>query len=158
MYQRSKNTKQKNDPIERELCLITLFWEKYEHTRKHCLITFQQQTPQVKQVGLATFTIYETEPHQANRICKKGPNQAPVVHRVTIRPNTLVTVPSGCIMVTSTFFFSPVATSSFRDRKDYLNNYDCPDSYKSIIRELDMYALAELQNNTADRSQWTSSP
>jgi hypothetical protein len=79
---------------------------------------FQQQTPQVKQVRPPTFTIYETEPHQADIICKEGPNQAPVVHRVTIRPNILVTVPSGCIMVTSTFTFSPVATSFIRDRKD----------------------------------------
>jgi hypothetical protein len=45
------------DPIERELCLIALFKEKYEHVRKHCLITFQRQTPQVKQVGPATFAI-----------------------------------------------------------------------------------------------------
>jgi hypothetical protein len=35
------------DPIERELCLIALFKEKYEHARKHCLITFQRQTPQL---------------------------------------------------------------------------------------------------------------
>jgi hypothetical protein len=32
------------DPIERELCIIALFKEKYEHVRKHCLITFQRQT------------------------------------------------------------------------------------------------------------------
>jgi hypothetical protein len=102
---------QDRDPIERELCQITLFKEKYKHARKHCLITFQRQTPQVKQEGPSTFAIYEAEPHQADRICKASPNQAPVVHRVTIRPNTLVTVPSGCIMVTGTFTFSPVATS-----------------------------------------------
>jgi hypothetical protein len=143
----SKNPKD-TDPIERELCLIALFKEKYEHARKHWLITFQQQTPQVYQVGPATFAIYEAEPHQADIICKEGPNQAPVVHRVTIRPNTLVTVPSGCIMVTSTFTFSPVATLFIRDRKDYLIDYDWSDSYKSIIGELDMYALAELQNDT----------
>jgi hypothetical protein len=70
------------------------------------------------------------------------------VHRVTIRPNTLVTVPSGCIMVKSTFTFLPVAASFNRDRKDYLIYYDWPDSYKSIIWELDTYALAELQNDT----------
>jgi hypothetical protein len=70
------------------------------------------------------------------------------MHRVTIRPNTLVTVPSGCIMVTSTFTFSPVETSFIGDRKDYLINYDWSDSYKSIIGELDTYALAKLQNNT----------
>jgi hypothetical protein len=75
-------------------------------------------------------------------------NQAPVVHRVTIRPNTLVTVPSGCIMVTSTFTFSPVATSFIRDNKDYIIDYDWPDSYKSIIGELDMYPLAKIQNDT----------
>jgi hypothetical protein len=136
------------DPIERELCLIALFKEKYKHARKHCLITFQRQTPQVKQVGPATFAIYEAEPHQADRICKEGPNQAPVVHRVTIRPNTLVTVPSGCVMVTSTFTFSPIATSFIRDRKDYLIDYNWPESYKSIIGELDTYALARIQNNT----------
>jgi hypothetical protein len=102
----------------------------------------------VKQVGPATFAIYEAEPHQADRICKEGPNQAPVVQRVTIRPNTLVTVPSGCLMVPSTFTFSPVATSFIRDRKDYLIDYNWPDSYKSIIGELDTYALPELQNNT----------
>jgi hypothetical protein len=70
------------------------------------------------------------------------------VHRVTIRPNTLVTVPSGCIMVTSTFTFSPVATSFIRDRKDYLINYNYPESYKSIIGKLDTYALAKIQNKT----------
>jgi hypothetical protein len=70
------------------------------------------------------------------------------VHRVTIRPNTIVTVPSGCIMVTSTFTFSPIATSLIRERKDNLIDYDWPDSYKSIIGELDTYALAELQNDT----------
>jgi hypothetical protein len=112
LFKKPNNT----DPIERELCLIALFKEKYEH------ITFQRQTPQVKQVGPATFTIYKAETHQADRICKEGPNQAPVVLRVTIRPNTLVTVPSGCIMVTSTFTFSPVATLFIRDRKDYLIN------------------------------------
>jgi hypothetical protein len=80
------------------------------------------------------------------------------MHRMTIRPNTLETVPSGCIMVTSTFTFSPVTTSFIRDRKDYLIDYDWPDSYKSIIGELDTYALAELRNHTGDRSQWTSSP
>jgi hypothetical protein len=107
MYQTIQNhSKIRTDPIERELCLIALFKEKYKHARKH-----QRQTPQVKQVGPATFTIYKAEPHQADRICKEDPNQAPVVQRVTIRPNTLVTVPSGCIMVTSTFTFSPVATS-----------------------------------------------
>jgi hypothetical protein len=51
-------------------------------------------------------------------------------------------------MVTSTFTFSPVATSCIRDRKDYFINYDWPDSYKSIIGELDTYALAEIQNDT----------
>jgi hypothetical protein len=60
----------------------------------------------------------------------------------------LVTVPSGCIMVTSTFMFSPVATSFIRDRKDYLIDYDWPESYKSIIGELDTYALARIQNDT----------
>jgi hypothetical protein len=45
------------DPIEREVCLIALFKEKYKHARKHCLITFQRQTPQVKQVGPAKFAI-----------------------------------------------------------------------------------------------------
>jgi hypothetical protein len=100
--------------------------------------------PQVKQVGPSTFAIYEAEPHQENRICKEGPNQAPVVHRVTIRPNTLVTVLAGCIMVTLTFTFSPVATSFIRDRKDYLIDYDWPESYKSIIGELDKYALARI--------------
>jgi hypothetical protein len=70
------------------------------------------------------------------------------MHRVTLRPNTLVTVPSGCIMVMSTFTFSPVATSFSRDRKDYLIDYDWPDSYKSIIGELDTYSLARLQNDT----------
>jgi hypothetical protein len=92
--------------------------------------------------------MYEAEPHQADRICKEGSNQAPVEHRVTIRPNTLVAVPSGCIMVTSTFTFSPVTTSFIRDRKDYIINYYWPDSYKSIIGELDTYALSELQNDT----------
>jgi hypothetical protein len=62
------------DPIERELCLIALFKEKYKHALKHCLITFQRQPPQVKQVGPSTFAIYEAEPHQADRICKEGPN------------------------------------------------------------------------------------
>jgi hypothetical protein len=81
-------------------------------------------------------------------MCKECPNQAPVVHRVTIRPNTLVTVPSGCIMVTSTFTFSSVATSFIRDRKDYLINYDWPESYKSIIEQLDTYAIAKIQNKT----------
>jgi hypothetical protein len=47
-----------------------------------------------------------------------------------------------------TFTFLPVATSFIRDRKDYLIDYDWPDSYKSIIGELDTYALAELQNDT----------
>jgi hypothetical protein len=136
------------DPIEGELCLIALFKEKYEHARKHCLITFQRQTPQVKQVGPSTFAIYEAKPHQEDRACKEGPNQAPVVHRVTIRPNTLVTVPAGCIMVTSSFTFSPVATSFIRDRKDYLIDYDWPESYKSIIGELDTHALARMQNET----------
>jgi hypothetical protein len=70
------------------------------------------------------------------------------VHRVTIRPNTLVTVPSGCIMVTSTFTFSPVVTSFIRYRKDYLINYNWPESYKSIIGELDTHALARIQNKT----------
>jgi hypothetical protein len=70
------------------------------------------------------------------------------VHRVAIRPNTLVTVPAGCIMVTSTFTFSPIATSFIRDRKDYLINYDWPESYKSIIGELDTHALARIQNKT----------
>jgi hypothetical protein len=51
-------------------------------------------------------------------------------------------------MVTSTFTFSPVGTSFIRDRKDYLIDYDWPDSYKSIIRELDTYALAKIQNDT----------
>jgi hypothetical protein len=106
------------------------------------------QTSQVKQVGPTTFAIYEAEPHQADRICKEGPNQAPIVHRVTIRPNMLVTVPSGCIMVTSTFTFSPVATSFIRYRNDYLIDYDWPESYKSIIEELDTYALARIQNDT----------
>jgi hypothetical protein len=114
------------------LNLIALFKEKYQHARKHCIFTFQRQTPQVKQVGPSTFAIFETETHQADRICKEGPNQAPVVHRVTIRPNTLVTVPSGCIMVTSTFTCSLVATSFIGNRKDYLIDYDWPDSYKSI--------------------------
>jgi hypothetical protein len=41
-----------------------------------------------------------------------------------------------------------VATSFIKDRTDYLIDYDWPDSYKSIIGELDTYALAELQNNT----------
>jgi hypothetical protein len=81
-------------------------------------------------------------------MCKEGPNQAPVEPRVTIRPNTLVTAPSGCVMVTSTFTFSSIAKSFIRDRKDYLIDYDWPDSFKSIIRELDTYALADLQNNT----------
>jgi hypothetical protein len=125
-YLKKKN--RGTDPIERELCIIVLFKEKYKHARKHCLITFQRQPPQVNQVGLATFAINETEPHQADRTCKEGPNQAPVMHRVTIRPNTLVTVPSGCIMVTSTFMFSPVATSFIRDRKDYLIDHDWPDT------------------------------
>jgi hypothetical protein len=31
-------TPKDTDPIERELCLIALFKEKYEHARKHCLI------------------------------------------------------------------------------------------------------------------------
>jgi hypothetical protein len=106
--------------------------------------------PQVKQVGPSTFAIYKAEPHQADRIriCKEGPNLAPVVHSVTIRPNTLVTVPAGCIMVTLTFTFSPVATSFIRDRKDYLIDYDWPESYKSIIGELDTHALARIQNET----------
>jgi hypothetical protein len=69
------------------------------------------------------------------------------VHRVTIRPNTLVTVPSGCIMVMSTFTFSPVVTLFIRNRKDYLIDYDWQDSYKSIIGELDTYALAKIQND-----------
>jgi hypothetical protein len=73
------------------------------------------------------------------------------VHRVTIRPNMLVTVPAGCIMVTSTFTFSPIATSFIRDRKDYLIDYDWPESYKSIIGELDTYALAKIQNETGGR-------
>jgi hypothetical protein len=137
-----------SDLIERELCIIALFKEKYKHVRKHCLTTFQRQTPQVKQVGPATFAIYEAEPHLADKICKEGPNQAPVVHRMTIRTNTLVTVPSECTMVTSTFTFSPVATSFIRDRKEYLIDYNWPDSYKSINRELDTYALVELQNHT----------
>jgi hypothetical protein len=51
-------------------------------------------------------------------------------------------------MVTLTFMFSPVATSFIRDRKDYLINYDWPESYKSIIGELDTYALAKIQNKT----------
>jgi hypothetical protein len=70
------------------------------------------------------------------------------VHRVTIRPNTLVTVPAGCIIVTSTFTFSPVATSFIRDRKDYLSDYNWPESYKLIIGELDTHALARIQNKT----------
>jgi hypothetical protein len=70
------------------------------------------------------------------------------VHRVTIRPNTLVSLPAGCIMVTSTFMFSPLATSFIRDRKDYLIDYDWPESYKSIIRELDTHALERIQNKT----------
>jgi hypothetical protein len=53
---------------------------------------------------------------------------------VTIRPNTLVTVTAGCIIVTSTFTFSPVATSFIRDRKDYLIDNDWPDSYRYIIK------------------------
>jgi hypothetical protein len=57
------------------------------------------------------------------------------VQRVTIRPNTLVTVLSGCIMVTSTFTFSPVATLFIRDRKDYLIDYDWPESYKARTSE-----------------------
>jgi hypothetical protein len=73
------------------------------------------------------------------------------VHRVTIRPNTLITVPSGCIIVTSTFTFSPVATSFIGDRKDYLINYDWPDTYRSIIGELDTYALAEIQYDTGEQ-------
>jgi hypothetical protein len=48
--------------------------------------------------------------------------------------------------VRSTFTFSPVATSFIRDRKDYLIDYNWPESYKSIIRELDTYALARIQN------------
>jgi hypothetical protein len=107
-----------------------------------------KKKPQVKQVGPSTFAIYEAKPHQADCICKEGPNQAPVVHRVTIRPNTLVTVPAGCIMVTSTFTFSPVATSFIRDRKNYLIDYDWPESYKSIIGELDTHKLARIQNET----------
>jgi hypothetical protein len=67
---------------------------------------------------------------------------------VTISPNTLVTVPAGCIMATSTFMFSPVATSFIRDRKDYLIDYDWPESYKSIIGELDTHKLARIQNET----------
>jgi hypothetical protein len=63
----------------------------------------------------------------------------------------LVTVPAGCIMVTSTFTFSPIATSFIRDRKDYLIDYDWPESYKSIIGELDTYALAKIQNETGGR-------
>jgi hypothetical protein len=51
-------------------------------------------------------------------------------------------------MVTSTFTFSPVATSFIRDRKDYLIDYDWLESYKSIIGELDMYVLARIQNDT----------
>jgi hypothetical protein len=35
------------DPIERELCLIALFKEKYKNARKYCLITFQRQTPKL---------------------------------------------------------------------------------------------------------------
>jgi hypothetical protein len=57
-------------------------------------------------------------------------------------------VPAGCMMVTSTFTFSPIATSFIRDRKDYLINYDWPESYKSIIGELDTHALARIQNKT----------
>jgi hypothetical protein len=70
------------------------------------------------------------------------------VHRVTIRPNTLVTVPAGCIMVTSTFTFSPVATSFIGDRKYYLIDYDWLESYKSITGELDTHALARIQKET----------
>jgi hypothetical protein len=68
------------------------------------------------------------------------------VHRVTLRPNTLVTVPAGCIMVTLTFMFSPVVTSFIRDRKDYLIDHDWTESYKSIIGELDTHALARVQS------------
>jgi hypothetical protein len=56
-------------------------------------------------------------------------------------------------MVTSTFTFSLVATSFIRDRKDYLIDYDWPESYKSIIRELDMHALARIQNDTGGQIQ-----
>jgi hypothetical protein len=35
-----------------------------------------------------------------------------------------------------------------RDRKDYLIEYDWPESYKAIIGELDMHALARIQNET----------
>jgi hypothetical protein len=94
---------------------------------------FQRKKKQVKQVEPATFPIYETEPQQADRISKEGPNQAPVVHRVIIRSNTLVTVPAGCIIVALTFTLSPVAPSFIRDRKDYLINYNWPESYRSII-------------------------
>jgi hypothetical protein len=45
-------------------------------------------------------------------------------------------------------YISPVATSFIRDRKDYLINYNWPESYPSIIRELDTYALAKIQNKT----------
>jgi hypothetical protein len=41
------NPPKDSDPRERELCLIALFKEKYEHARKHCLITFQRQTPKL---------------------------------------------------------------------------------------------------------------
>lgn len=83
MYQTIQKKRGGNDPIKRKLCLIALFKEKYKHAHKHCLITFQRHTSQVKQVGPGIFAIYETEPHQADNICKEGPNPAPVLHRAS---------------------------------------------------------------------------
>jgi hypothetical protein len=45
-------------------------------------------------------------------------------------------------------YVSPIATSFIRDRKDYLIDYNWPESYKSIIGELDTHALARIQNET----------
>jgi hypothetical protein len=147
MYQTAQKTQAARTPLNANY-VSSPYSEKNTSTHKNTLITFQRQTPQVKQIGPSTFTIYHTEPHQADRICKEGPNHAPVVHRVTIRPNTLVTVPAGCIIITNTFTFSPVATSFIRDRKDYLINYDWPEPYSTIIGDLDTKKLAEIQNKT----------
>jgi hypothetical protein len=57
-------------------------------------------------------------------------------------------VPAGCIIITNTFTFSPVATSFIRDRKDYLIEYNWPEPYSSIIGDLDTKKHAEIQNKT----------